>query len=92
VERNDSGVGSDSGLSVSYPKLTGGGGTTTEKQAKDDGAATCRECDSAVSMASRQSPEQANDGGSESCGVDGSLCTKCAKKKGERKEIIRYAN
>ena len=79
VERNDSGVGSDSGLSVSYPKLPG--------QEKTTDGATCRDCDSALAAATCQ-PEHV--GGDQSGGGGGaSLCTKCAKRKGERKEIIR---
>ena len=65
-------MGSDSGLSVSYPKLAGQERTT-------DGA-TCRECDSALAAAA-STAEQSD--------PSGSLCGKCAKRKGERKEIIR---
>ncbi len=84
VERNDSGVGSDSGLSVSYPKLP-------SCQEKTTDGATCRECDAALLAAAAGSQEQSSSGDCSGGGVgSGSLCNKCSKRKGERKEIIRF--
>jgi hypothetical protein len=82
VERNDSGVGSDSGLSVSYPKLP-------SFQEKTTDGATCRECDAALLAAAAGSQEQSGDCSGGGVG-SGSLCNKCSKRKGERKEIIRF--
>jgi hypothetical protein len=82
VERNDSGVGSDSGLSVSYPKIV----TLNGQEDKTTDGATCRECDSV--LAGSSSSEQSH-GGATIDLSSSSLCGKCAKRKGERKEIIR---
>jgi hypothetical protein len=83
VERNDSGVGSDSGLSVSYPKLP-------SCQEKTTDGATCRECDAALLAAAAGSQEPSGSGDCSGAVGSGSLCNKCSKRKGERKEIIRF--
>ena len=62
VERNDSGVGSDSGMSSSAKASTSTGETSQE--------ASCVDCE--VSLTEE----------------DTGLCSKCVKRRGERKEII----
>ena len=69
VERHDSGVGSDSGLSGSGTKAGAGAG---EAETEGEAAAGCEDCE--VSLAEDQQ--------------EAGLCSKCVKRRGERKEII----
>ena len=80
IERNDSGVGSDSGISSgSKPNVSTLG-------APESGASVCRDCEAYLGGSNAVS--SASSSSSNSDDEDKQLCGKCSKRRVERKEII----